>query len=224
MAVEKVGVYRKWLGPVPQNARGHPLPKSSWPRKRRYRWSSGGTGRRVAVMAKCSRSRWRQIGSLPKDPRNRLVPVATSCCQWLANLQTETPAAHPYTFIRPECLERVRARIAAGRWRPGAEVVNNVARGFEMIRCRAKVQKCTPHDLRRSAITNWAHRLPIHVVQTLAGHASITTTRRYYLAVRPEDLRLASRTVDELTARTGGQTDTILTPQRLLELETNLQS
>jgi len=37
MAVEKVGVYRKWLEPVPKR-NGKPVPKSEWPRKRRHRW------------------------------------------------------------------------------------------------------------------------------------------------------------------------------------------
>ena len=35
--VEKVGVYRKWLEPVPEK-NGEPIPKSEWPRKRRYCW------------------------------------------------------------------------------------------------------------------------------------------------------------------------------------------
>ena len=38
MAIEKVGVYRKWLGPVPKDKNGNPIPKSEWPRKRRHRW------------------------------------------------------------------------------------------------------------------------------------------------------------------------------------------
>ena len=38
MAVEKVGVYRKWLGPVPNGKNGKPIPESEWPRKRRHHW------------------------------------------------------------------------------------------------------------------------------------------------------------------------------------------
>ena len=37
MAIEKVGVYRKWLEPVPKR-NGNPIPKSEWPRRRRYCW------------------------------------------------------------------------------------------------------------------------------------------------------------------------------------------
>ena len=38
MAIEKVGVYRKWLEPVPKDRNGKPIPKSQWPKKRRYHW------------------------------------------------------------------------------------------------------------------------------------------------------------------------------------------
>ncbi len=35
--VEKVGVYRKWLEPIPEKD-GKPIPKSEWARKRRHCW------------------------------------------------------------------------------------------------------------------------------------------------------------------------------------------
>lgn len=38
MATERVGVYRKYYGPVPKDKLGHPLPKSEWPRKRPHSW------------------------------------------------------------------------------------------------------------------------------------------------------------------------------------------
>ncbi len=49
---------------------------------------------------------------------------------------------------------------------------------------------------------NWAKKLPIQVLQILTGHSDIATTRKYYLAVRPEDLALANELVDEILART----------------------
>jgi len=39
MATEKVGVYRKYHGPIPTDKSGKPLPKSEWPRKRAFRWA-----------------------------------------------------------------------------------------------------------------------------------------------------------------------------------------
>ncbi|MGD8499596.1 MAG: site-specific integrase [Phycisphaerales bacterium] len=38
MAVEKVGIYRKSLEPVPEHEDGRPIPRSQWPKKRRHRW------------------------------------------------------------------------------------------------------------------------------------------------------------------------------------------
>jgi len=70
---------------------------------------------------------------------------------------------------------------------------------------RAGVSKCTLHDLRRSCIANWAVVLPIHVVQKLAGHSVIRTTRRYYLAVQENDLERAKGVQAEILKN--GQTD-----------------
>jgi integrase len=39
MATEKVGIYRKYHGPIPTDRTGKPLPKSEWPRKRAFRWA-----------------------------------------------------------------------------------------------------------------------------------------------------------------------------------------
>jgi integrase len=36
------------------------------------------------------------------------------------------------------------------------------------------------------------------VVQQLAGHSDIGTTRKYYLTVRPEDMASASRVLNEI--------------------------
>ena len=40
MATDKVGVYRKWHGPVPTDAAGVPLPRSQWPGKRACSWAA----------------------------------------------------------------------------------------------------------------------------------------------------------------------------------------
>jgi len=67
-----------------------------------------------------------------------------------------------------------------------------------VVRKRAGIVKCTVHDLRRSAITNWAQALPIQVVQQFAGHSNIMTTRKYYLAVRKEDIERAGAYLNQL--------------------------
>ena len=39
MAIEKVGIYRKYYGKVPTDKSGKALPKSSWPKKRAFSWA-----------------------------------------------------------------------------------------------------------------------------------------------------------------------------------------
>ena len=39
MATEKVGIYRKYHGPVPIDHSGTPLPRSEWPRLRPFSWA-----------------------------------------------------------------------------------------------------------------------------------------------------------------------------------------
>ena len=84
--------------------------------------------------------------------------------------------------------EYYREEVAAGRWRPGRDLVNNLLRRFKTICRRASVGPYTIHDLRRSCITNWAKTEPIHVVQQLAGHSDIKTTQQFYLSVAEDDL------------------------------------
>lgn len=134
----------------------------------------------------------------------------------LADVEAEASEWHPCVFITPRRLERIRIRMVAGKWMPRSQVINNRSRDFNLMRCWANVAPCKLHDLRRSAITNWAGRLPIRIVQTLAGRANITTTRKYYPAVCPEDLRKAGQLADELTPAEG-QTDTILTPSTVFD-------
>jgi len=149
----------------------------------------------------------------PKDHQNRVVPMSDETAQILADLQADGPEGFPYVFISPRRFERIKARLEAGQWDDRKAVINNLTRGFEVIRCRAAVSKCTPHDLRRSAITNWAQELPVQVVQEFAGHSNITTTRKYYLAVRAEDVDRANDYMNRILA-VSGATDTKLTQNR----------
>ena len=38
MATERVGIYRNYYGPVPNDSSGKPLPKSQWPKRRAHSW------------------------------------------------------------------------------------------------------------------------------------------------------------------------------------------
>ena len=134
----------------------------------------------------------------PKDHENRIVPMSDETTQLLVNMQVESEEGCPYVFISPQRLARIKKRIKANKWNDKSDMVNNMWVSFQRLRKRAGVLKCTLHDLRRSAITNWAQLLPIQVVQQLAGHSDITTTRKYYLAVRPEDLSVANKAINRI--------------------------
>jgi len=138
----------------------------------------------------------------PKSRRNRVVPMPDETGQLLADIQAQAREGHPYIFVSHERLERIKERRKIGRWNPRSALINNLSRDFHVIHRRANVSECTLHDLRRSAITHWAQRLPIQVVQVLAGHSNITTTRKYYLAVRSEDLQSASKWLNKILTRT----------------------
>jgi len=96
----------------------------------------------------------------------------------------------------------IQHRIIKGTWSSRCTTFNNMFRKFDAICRKAGVPKCTLHDFRRSAVTNWAEHLPIQVVQQLAGHSDITTTRNYYLAIRNEDIELARTAIGAMLADT----------------------
>lgn len=69
MAIEKVGVYRKWLEPVPKGKNGKPIPESEWPRKRRHRWIArwyGTNGQRYGKVFKTRKEAQKYASELQK--------------------------------------------------------------------------------------------------------------------------------------------------------------
>jgi len=137
----------------------------------------------------------------PKDHESRVIPIPPETVQLLANLQAESDESSPYVFIKTSRLKHILRRRSQGIWQPEDELINNLIRSLKVIYRNAKVGFFTPHDLRRSCITNWAKKLPIHTVQQLAGHSDITTTRKYYLSVQKRDLELARKLQSKLMAK-----------------------
>jgi len=121
--------------------------------------------------------------------------------QLLADLQAYSKEGLSYVFISTARLAMIKRLISQGRWNTTCHVVNNLNRNFDVIRRNSGIPRCTIHDLRRSAITNWARYFPIQLVQQLAGHSNITTTRKYYLAVQPENMASAIKVINEILAR-----------------------
>ena len=132
-----------------------------------------------------------------KGRKNRVVPMSEETSNLLAAIQAEAPEGHPYIFVSPERLCHVLKRRKKGIWTERSAMINNISRDFTALCEKAGIEDCMPHDLRRSAITNWAQKLPIQVVQTLAGHSSISTTRKYYLSIREEDFETACDLVNQ---------------------------
>lgn len=148
----------------------------------------------------------------PKSRRNRTVPMSDESSRCLAQMQTEASENQPYVFIDPDRLQTILQKRSVEKWDDRKSVVNNVTRDFHVIRRQAGIEHCTLHDLRRSAITRWAEKLPIQAVQYLAGHSNITTTRKYYLAVRNEDIQMAIDWTNKVL-QLPVPTDTKLTPE-----------
>ena len=137
----------------------------------------------------------------PKTHESRIIPVPERAIQLLADLQVQCDNGNPYVFIRTSRLNTILHRRQAGTWQPDYEIVNNLIRSLRGICKRAKVDFFTPHDFRRSCITNWAKKLPIQTVQHLAGHSNIMTTKKYYLSVQNSDLEEARKIQSEVMTK-----------------------
>ena len=134
----------------------------------------------------------------PKDHEARVVPVPPETVQLLADWQSQADEETPYLFVPAGRLKHILQRRAQRKWRSDDELINNLTRDLGVICARARVDCFTPHDLRRSCITNWARSLPIQVIQQLAGHSNMETTRKYYLSVQQGDLNLARQVQSKL--------------------------
>jgi integrase len=123
----------------------------------------------------------------PKDKDMRIVPLPDAAVSLLAELQLSAAGGQEYVFVNSKG-PAAGARVTQ----------SNLWRDFQAIREKAGVPKCSFHDLRKSYCTNLANAVPLHVVQELAGHADIRTTRKHYLKVREEQIDSARRALEEV--------------------------
>lgn len=124
---------------------------------------------------------------VPKDKDLRVVPMPSEAINALTVLQMEAADGQKYVFV-----------VGKGPTAGARMKRPNFTRDFQAIRKRSGVPKCTFHDLRKSYCTSLAGSVPLHVVQELAGHADIRTTRKHYLQVRQEAVEAARRAVEEV--------------------------
>lgn len=105
----------------------------------------------------------------PKDGDKRVIPIPPE----LAKMLLAAYAA------APEGQDKVITDVYEG----------NLRRDFLAILKRAKLDTFDKpiHSLRKSCITDWAGRFPMHVTKEYSGHASIATTDTYYTKVSDSD-------------------------------------
>jgi integrase len=121
----------------------------------------------------------------PKDKDARTVPIPKSVLGLLTRMQVEAAAGQVYVFVVP-------SGPSAGHRMPR----QNFWRDFDALRRRAGLPPGSLHDLRKSYCTNLSGAVPLHVVQELAGHSDIRTTRRYYVKMQPEFIAAARAAVE----------------------------
>jgi integrase len=126
-----------------------------------------------------------------KDTERRRLPLTAELVKLLVEHKDSQPKGNPYVFVPNVRYERIQESRRAGRWTvdAGRCPLGGFSPRFRRIRYLANVESGTFHDLRRTCLSNWVTQgLTLHEVKELAGHASIETTERFYLAVRKDFL------------------------------------
>jgi len=126
-----------------------------------------------------------------KDIERRTLPLTVELVRLLIEHQMSQPEGFPYIFVPMVRYERIQEYRQAGQWtvEKGRLPLPKFCHHFNKIRDRAGIRTGTFHDLRRTCLSNWiVQGLSLHEVKELAGHASIETTERFYLAVRKDVL------------------------------------
>jgi integrase len=138
-----------------------------------------------------------------KDTERRTLPLTAELVKLLVEHQMSQPEGCPYIFVPMARYERIQEYRRAGQWtvEKGRSPVSKFCHHFNKIREPEDIHPGTFHDLRRTCLSNWiVQGLSLHEVKELAGHASIETTERFYLAVRKDVLDRA-RAASEVSRR-----------------------
>jgi len=126
-----------------------------------------------------------------KDTERRTLPLTTELVRLLVEHQMSQPEGCPHIFVPMDRYKRIQEYRQSGQWNveKGRLPLSKFCHHFNKIRDRASIRTGTFHDLRRTCLSNWiVQGLSLHEVKELAGHASIETTERFYLAVRKDVL------------------------------------
>jgi integrase len=126
-----------------------------------------------------------------KDTERRTLPLTAGLVRRLAEHQMFQPEGCLYIFIPMARYKHIQEYRQTGQWdvEKGRSPLSKFCHHFNKIRDLAGIRSGTFHDLRRTCLSNWiVQGLNLHEVKELAGHASIETTERFYLAVRKDVL------------------------------------
>jgi len=129
-----------------------------------------------------------------KDTERRTLPLTAELVRLLVEHQMSQSDGYPYIFLPKARYERIQEYRRTGQWtvEKGRSPLSKFCHHFNNIRDLAGIETGTFHDLRRTCLSNWiVQGLSLHEVKDLAGHASIETTERFYLAVRKDVLERA---------------------------------
>ena len=112
-----------------------------------------------------------QIKVCGKGNKERIVLLTLKAHNILIDYLKERNDNNPYLFV--DTRKNINKNIGLGKW--------SLEDRIKKISKKAKINKnVTPHVIRHTAITYWAEKgMPLDVIQILAGHANIETTRIY---------------------------------------------
>lgn len=130
---------------------------------RALEWRHVDLGERASVTVDQRADRYNTVGSPKSATSRRTIPLGPVTAQALRQWKLAQPAGRQLVFgtasDRPLALANIHARVLT----PLSE--------------RAGIRRYTLHSLRHFAISRWlAPRLDLKLVQTMAGHATLTLT------------------------------------------------
>jgi len=133
----------------------------------------------------------------PKNKNLGWLPLIPELNKLLVDLMVELPDGQPYLLLKPQRYWRVLELKRRGRLldRIAKCPDNNFDREFQRILKRAGVKNGSFHDLRKTAITEWAEYLQPAELQEIARHSNLETTMTYYVAVHQQSLLRKARQV-----------------------------
>jgi len=111
-----------------------------------------------------------------KSGKSRKIPISTKLFKILTCLKNNN---NKYVFVNPKTVTAYK----------------DIKKSFNIVTKKANVLNFRFHDLRHTATTRMAAKMPIPVLQEILGHAKISTTMRY-AHVMPAQKRKAIEVLD----------------------------